>query len=98
MVLTKAVTEYQATSLKTAEKKGEYWSQRELDVLFKDRNEGATFQEIAAKLERSYFAVEKMHSMGKLAASMFVEKARGLKQTRIAKYDVPQSSWSTDEW
>lgn len=97
VVITKRA-ELQAASLKTAEKRGEYWSQRELDVLFKEREAGTSFEDIAAKLARSLYGVESMYNMGKMAASMFVEKARGLKQTRIAKYDIPQSSWSSEEW
>lgn len=66
--------ELQAESLLNATRNGEYWTQTEVDALFEAFEAGASLSDIAGDLNRSYYGVASMHSLGKREAKVFVER------------------------
>lgn len=87
--------EAQERTLATADKNGEWWSQREIDTLFSLFEEGFTLEQIAEGLGRTYYATSGMHRMGKVAAKKFV---RGQQNRSVQTIDKGKSFWSPEEW
>lgn len=88
---------YQEASLATANKNGDYWSQREIDTLFQLFDKGFTLLQIAEGLERTYYGVTKMHELGKKEATNLVNSYKSSSK-RVLPFDKGQSSWGPDEW
>lgn len=88
---------YQEASLETANKNGEYWSQREIDTLFQLFDEGFSLLQIAEGLERTYYSVTSMHHLGKKEATNLVSSYKSSAK-RVLPFDKGQSSWGPDEW
>lgn len=87
--------EAQEKSIPTADKNGEWWSQREIDTLFQLYDEKFSLSQIAEGLKRTYYATASMHRMGKKEAKKFVsaQQNRTVKPTEVGK-----SFWSAEEW
>jgi hypothetical protein len=86
----------QDRSLKYAEKNGEYWDQRDVDMLFNLFDQGFTLEVIAEALERTYYSVGNMHRLGKAGARKFVSAQSSRKPKR--KDEQVKSFWGPDEW
>jgi hypothetical protein len=86
----------QEKSLATADKNGEYWSQREIDTLFQLFDEGFSLLQIAEGLERTYYSVTSMHHLGKKEATNLIYRQQN--KSVPNHYDRGQSFWSPDEW
>ena len=86
----------QDRSLKHADKNGEYWDQRDIDLLFNLFDKGIGLEAIAEGLGRTYYSVTNMHRMGHKGATQFVRAQQSRRVVR--KEDKGQSFWGPDEW
>lgn len=71
-----------AANLRTmdnASKRGDVWTQKELNTLFDCFDEGASLEEIAYKLNRTYSGVSSMHSLGRREASKSIRNNKPAK-------------------
>lgn len=86
----------QERSIPHAEKNGEYWDQRDVDLLFNLFDQGIPLEAIAEGLGRTYYATSNMHRLGKVAARKFVSAQASRKPKR--NDEQVKSFWGPDEW
>lgn len=86
----------QERSLNHADKNGEYWDQRDVDLLFNLFDQGIPLEAIAEGLGRTYYAAAGMHRLGKQGAKKFVSAQASRKVER--KDEQVKSFWGPDEW
>jgi hypothetical protein len=86
----------QDRSLKYANKNGEYWDQRDVDLLFQLFDQGIPLEAIAEGLERTYYSVTNMHRLGKVGARKFVTAQSNRRVNQPS--EKGQSFWGPDEW
>jgi hypothetical protein len=72
----------QERSIPHATNHGEYWDQRDVDVLFQLFDQGIPMEAIAEGLGRTYYATTSMHRLGKLGARKFVTAQQSQKVNR----------------
>jgi isochorismate hydrolase len=88
--------EAQERSIPHANKNGEYWDQRDVDLLFNLFDQDFTLEVIAEALERTYYSVANMHRLGRRAARKYVSAQQSQKVER--KDPQVKSFWGPDEW